>query len=135
MPVPDGADAQRRLLAQFGRDEQTCSTAAAVSRFTAAFDRRDVDAVMADMTDDCVFESTTPPDGTRHHGHQAVREAWIDFFRAADDARFATEEQVVCGDRVVTRWCYTWAEGHVRGVDVFRVRDGRIAEKLSYVKG
>ncbi len=26
-------------------------------------------------------------------------------------------------------------EGHVRGVDVFRVRDGKVAEKLSYVKG
>jgi hypothetical protein len=25
--------------------------------------------------------------------------------------------------------------GHVRGVDIFRVRDGKLAEKLSYVKG
>jgi hypothetical protein len=25
--------------------------------------------------------------------------------------------------------------GHVRGVDVFRVRGGKVAEKLSYVKG
>jgi hypothetical protein len=25
--------------------------------------------------------------------------------------------------------------GSVRGVDVFRVRDGKVAEKLSYVKG
>jgi hypothetical protein len=25
--------------------------------------------------------------------------------------------------------------GHVRGVDVFAVRDGLVAEKLSYVKG
>jgi ketosteroid isomerase-like protein len=24
---------------------------------------------------------------------------------------------------------------HLRGIDVFRVRDGRVAEKLSYVKG
>ncbi|MBS1243923.1 MAG: hypothetical protein H6R41_460, partial [Deltaproteobacteria bacterium] len=24
---------------------------------------------------------------------------------------------------------------HIRGVDVFRVRDGKVAEKLSYVKG
>ena len=26
-------------------------------------------------------------------------------------------------------------KGHVRGVDVFRVKDGLISEKLSYVKG
>jgi len=30
---------------------------------------------------------------------------------------------------------FYWASGHVRGVDVFRVRDGRVAEKLCYVKG
>jgi len=135
VPVPDGADAQRRLLGGFGRDEQRSSTAAAVDRFSAAFDRRDVDAVMAAMTGDCVFESTTPPDGTRHEGQQAVRAAWTDFFRNSVDAHFATEERLVCGDRVMTRWRYTWAAGHVRGVDVYRVRDGRVAEKLSYVKG
>jgi hypothetical protein len=32
-------------------------------------------------------------------------------------------------------WCYSWDGGHVRGVDMFRVRDGKVAEKLSYVKG
>jgi hypothetical protein len=29
----------------------------------------------------------------------------------------------------------TREDGHVRGVDVLRVRDGRVAEKLAYVKG
>jgi hypothetical protein len=38
------------------------------------------------------------------------------------------------------RWTYSWVDpsgtpGHIRGVDVYRVRDGLIAEKLSYVKG
>jgi hypothetical protein len=38
------------------------------------------------------------------------------------------------------RWVYTWVdargvEGHIRGVDLYRVRGGLIAEKLSYVKG
>jgi hypothetical protein len=36
---------------------------------------------------------------------------------------------------VVARWRYEWGDGHVRGVDVFRVRDGLVAEKLAYVKG
>jgi hypothetical protein len=36
---------------------------------------------------------------------------------------------------VVQLWRYSWADGHVRGVDVIRVRDGKVAEKLSYVKG
>ena len=44
------------------------------------------------------------------------------------------------GDRCAVRWRYTrreetGAEGHVRGVDLLRVRDGKVVEKLSYVKG
>src|SRR6476659_5430884 len=44
-------------------DEETRSTLAAVDRFNGAFTRHDVDAGMAAMTDDCVFECTSPPDG------------------------------------------------------------------------
>lgn len=48
----------------------------AVERFDEAFGRHDVDAVMAAMTDDCVFVDTTPPDGIRHVGTEAVRRCW-----------------------------------------------------------
>ena len=106
-----------------------------MARFGEAFDRHDVDAVMAAMTEDCVFENTAPPDGTRHEGQDAVRAAWAAFFLESADAAFEAEEQFVCGDRAVVRWRYTWASGHVRGVDLFRVRDGLVAEKVSYVKG
>jgi hypothetical protein len=54
-------------------------------------------------------------------------------------ARFDTEEIFAAGDRCVVRWTYSWVRegksGHIRGVDLFRVRDGQVAEKLSYVKG
>jgi hypothetical protein len=36
---------------------------------------------------------------------------------------------------VVQCWRYDWDGGHVRGIDVFTVRDGLVAEKLAYVKG
>ncbi len=111
------------------------STATAVARFAEAFDRHDVDAVMAAMTEDCVFETTAPPDGERHVGQDAVRAAWTAFFLESADASFETEEEIVCGDRVIVLWRYTWEGGHVRGVDAFRVRDGLVAEKASYVKG
>jgi ketosteroid isomerase-like protein len=107
----------------------------AVERFNAAFDAKDVDAIMAAMTPDCVFEDTAPPDGTRHVGAEAVRAAWTKLFAASPDGRFTTEEVIDAGARVVTRWRYSFDGGHVRGVDVFTVRDGRVAEKLSYVKG
>ena len=128
-------DPQVRLLTAFGRDPNIAATAAAVARFDAGFDRKDVDAVMAAMTSDCVFESTTPPDGARSVGQAAVRAAWTAFFQQSATARFTAEEQITSPDRVVVRWRYEWDGGHVRGVDLFRVRDGLVAEKLSYVKG
>jgi ketosteroid isomerase-like protein len=40
-----------------------------LATFSAAFGSGDVDAIMARMTDDCVFESTGPePDGQHHDG-------------------------------------------------------------------
>src|SRR4030095_1135828 len=90
--------------------------------------------------DDCVFENTRPaPDGSRITGQAAVRAFWEDFFRRSPHARFETAETGGAGDRCTVRWRYSWVRdgtpGHVRGVDVFRVRDGKVAEKLSYVKG
>ena len=55
----------------------------AIERFTAAFDAKDVDAIMAAMTPDCVFEDTAPPDGRRHVGTDAVRAAWTKLFAAS----------------------------------------------------
>lgn len=115
-------------------------TLAAVARFSAAFDRHDVDGVMAAMTDDCVFENTPPPDGERYEGQAAVRSFWEGFFAGSPDARFSAEETFAAGDRCVVRWRYDWTDaegrpGHVRGVDLFRVRDGKVAEKVAYVKG
>ncbi|MDN5750973.1 MAG: nuclear transport factor 2 family protein [Pseudonocardia sp.] len=106
-----------------------------VARFQKAFDAQDVDAIMAAMTPDCVFEDTSPPDGTRHVGADAVRAVWDALFRESPDGAFRTEEVVAVGDRVVARWRYDWVDGHVRGVDLFTVRDGLVAEKRAYVKG
>ncbi len=118
----------------------TAGTLAAVERFNAAFNRHDVAGVMAAMTDDCVFDSTRPPpDGERIAGQAAVRSYWEAFFTRSPAARFDAEEIVAMGDRCVVRWVYHWVrdgrDGHVRGIDLFRVRDGKVAEKLSYVKG
>jgi ketosteroid isomerase-like protein len=106
-----------------------------VEVFGAAWAAHDLDAAMDLTTEDCVFDNTDPaPDGTRYVGRGEIRKAWQPIF---DDpsTRFEAEETFVAGDRVVQRWRYTWGGGHVRGVDVFRVRDGKVAEKLSYVKG
>lgn len=116
------------------------STLDAVKRFNDAFNRHDVDAIMAAMTDDCVFENTNPgPDGKRYQGASGVRACWESLFQNSPDALFETEEIFAAGNRCVVRWIYRKTRNgqpwHLRGVDVFRVRDGKVAEKLAYVKG
>ena len=113
-----------------------------VMEFNEAFNRHDVPGMMQLMTEDCVFENSDPaPDGTRYSGKEAVTQFWQDFFRQSPKARIEIEEIFGMGNnRCVMRWRYQWVdaagkEGHVRGVDIFQVRDGLISEKLSYVKG
>jgi ketosteroid isomerase-like protein len=106
-----------------------------VAEFGAAWAAHDLEATLALVSDDCVFDATGPaPDGTRHVGRDDIRRAWQAIF---DDtaATFEAEETFASGDRVVQLWRYDWGGGHVRGVDVFRTRDGKVSEKLSYVKG
>jgi ketosteroid isomerase-like protein len=123
------------------QDTVTTATIAAIERFNDAFNRRDVPAVMAAMTDDCVFESTyPPPDGVRYVGQDAVRKVWEGLFTSSPDVTFEAEELFAVDDRCTVRWLmrYTGDDGtarHLRGVDVFRVRDGKVSEKLAYVKG
>lgn len=108
---------------------------AVVEEFGAAWTAHDLDSALALVTEDCVFESTGPaPDGVRYVGREALRKAWRDIF--ADTAsRFDVEETIVAGEAVVQRWRYNWSDGYVRGVDLFTIRDGMVAAKLSYVKG
>ncbi len=112
-----------------------------VLEFNQAFNHHDVAGMMQLMSDDCVFENTNPaPDGAVYSGKEAVTQFWQDFFRESPQAHIEIEEIFGFGERCVMRWKYTWvdmasAKGHVRGVDIFRVRNGSIREKLSYVKG
>jgi predicted SnoaL-like aldol condensation-catalyzing enzyme len=112
-----------------------------VLEFNEAFNRHNVADMMRLMSDDCVFENTSPaPDGTVYSGKIAVTNFWQDFFRESPQAHIAIEEIFGFGERCIMRWRYSWVDtagekGHVRGVDIFRVRDGSICEKLSYVKG
>ena len=112
-----------------------------VLEFNEAFNRHDVSGMMQLMSEDCVFENTAPaPDGTVYKGKETVTRFWQDFFRESPNAHIKIEEIFGLGERCVMRWRYNWEEtggeeNHVRGVDIFRVRDGSIQEKFTYVKG
>jgi predicted SnoaL-like aldol condensation-catalyzing enzyme len=112
-----------------------------VLEFNEAFNRHDVPGMMRLMSDDCVFENTDPaPDGTVYSGKEAVTQFWRDFFRESPQAQIEIEEIFGLGNRCIMRWKYHWVDaagkrGHVRGVDIFQIKEGLISEKFSYVKG
>jgi ketosteroid isomerase-like protein len=111
-----------------------------VQAFNDATNRHDIDAMLALVSDDILFESTAPPDGERLVGKSSVRQVWEGIFRESPNARVETEDLIVCADRCIALVCYVFDHenpdaGHVRAVDVLRVEHGKISEKLSYVKG
>ena len=112
-----------------------------VEAFTDATNRQDVERMLDLVSDDVVFEGTTPPDGLRIAGDKAaLRALWEGIFRDSPGAVVETEELIIAGDRCTARLRYIFDRdrpqaGHVRAVDVMRLRDGKITEKLSYVKG
>jgi predicted SnoaL-like aldol condensation-catalyzing enzyme len=112
-----------------------------VLQFNEAFNQHDVAGMMQLMSDDCVFENTHPaPDGTVYSGKAAVTQFWQEFFSESPQAHIQIEEIFGLGERCVMRWNYNWVDeagnkGHVRGVDIFKVRNSLICEKFSYVKG
>jgi len=116
------------------------TTASVVERFNEAFNRHDADALAHWLSDDTVFEDTSPaPDGRRIEGKAAVVAHWRAWFARNTDASFEAEDTIVAGDRVVVCWIYRKQRDakpwHIRGVDVFTVRDGKVSAKLAYVKG
>ncbi|HET7619873.1 MAG TPA: nuclear transport factor 2 family protein [Vicinamibacterales bacterium] len=112
-----------------------------LDRFAEAWNRHDLDALMAMMTDDCVFDASAGPhvEGERAEGAQAVRAAFAAVFEAFPDAHWANARHFVSGLRGVSEWTFsgTRKDGRrveVNGCDLFTFRDGRIAVKNSYRK-
>jgi uncharacterized protein (TIGR02246 family) len=108
---------------------------ALIERWAAAAHSGDLDAVLADHTDDVVMFDVPPPyEGVR--GIDAYRETWPPFFRWQEGACFAIEElEVVAGDAVAYAYallrCGTPAElaenpaNRLRLTIGLRKRDGR----------
>jgi ketosteroid isomerase-like protein len=106
-----------------------------------AFNRHDLDAIMAVFSEDAVLEAPrgTDPWGTRYVGKAAVREGLAGRFAGIPDVQYTEDRHMVCGDRGVSEWLLTGtttAGEHiaVRGCDLFEFRDDLIVRKDSYWK-
>jgi ketosteroid isomerase-like protein len=106
-----------------------------------AFDAHDLEAIMAHVGDDAVFEAPRGADpwGTRFTGPASIREAFAARFAGIPDIRYRQDEHFVDGDRGASEWTLsgTTTDGHrleVRGCDLWTFRDGRVVKKDSYWK-
>jgi len=109
-----------------------------VIRFTDAFNRDDLDAVMSFFADDAVYDEFN---GTRSRGTAAIRAAFEPQFRGAYGViRFDPEDVFADAEsgKALIRWRCTLEGGPVngswRGLDILHVSDGRITHKLTYAK-
>lgn len=112
-----------------------------MDRFADAWNRHDLDALMAMMTDDCVFQASAGPDvdGQRSEGKPAVRAAFAAVFDTCPDAHWASARHLVAGLRGVSEWTFTGTHKdgrrvEVTGCDLLTFRGGKVAIKNSYRK-
>ena len=109
-----------------------------VTRFTEAFNRDDLEAVMGCFADDVVYDEFN---GKQSRGKAAVRAAFTPQFAGAfGKIRFRTEDLFVdpVSGKALIRWlCTIERDGRVRGwrgLDILHVSNGVISEKLTYAK-
>ena len=119
-------------------DAESRATEALLERFDAVFLTHDPAPLDELVADDCVIENTNPaPDGSRHEGKEACVALWTRI-ATNTDLHFDNESIIARGDRGEIRWRLSWGPdpaNSVRGVNLMRVRDGRIVEAQGYVKG
>lgn len=112
-----------------------------LAEFAAAWNRHDIDALMAFMSEDCVFETVGGPErwGARYSGREAVRAAFEAAWKNFPDAQWNNGRHWVAGERGVSECTFTGtaADGsrvEADMVDVFTFQDGKIRVKNAFRK-
>lgn len=106
-----------------------------------AFNRHDLEGVLACMTEDCVFEGAAGPEayGARFVGHDAVGKAFAGVWATFPDVRWANDTHFAADGLGVSQWTLvgTRQDGvriEADGVDLFTFRDGKVATKKAFRK-
>lgn len=119
-------------------DSESRATEVILRRFNDVFMSHEPAGLADLVAENCVIENTEPaPDGSRHEGKEACIALWTRI-ATLPTAHFELEGIIARGDRGEIRWRLVWGEDRatqsVRGVNLMRVRNGRIVEAQGYVK-
>jgi len=121
--------------------ERIESAIRAVVEFTEAFNRHDAEGMGRLLSEDCIFEDASlGSEGASLRGKASTTGMLRELFEDRPTVSLGVEEVFGQGSRCVLRWKRGWieangSEGRLRGVDIFKVRNGLIYEVLSYIKG
>ncbi len=110
--------------------------------FGKAFNKGDVDGILACVTDDFEWrlaEGPDKPDGCIVRGKEQVRAALQERDREIAEIRFSETEVTITPEKVFGSFRATGKtrdgeEIDRRGLDIYEIRDGKIALKDSYWK-
>lgn len=114
-----------------------------LATFTQAWNDKDLDKLMAHMSDDCTFMASvgTDVEGTKFTGREEVRKGFASLWEGYPDAHFEpVGEDIIVGDRGCSEWIFTGtkkADGtkvKARGCDVYTFENGKIKVKNSMRK-
>jgi len=116
-------------------------TVATLEGILDAFNRHDLDAIMAFFAEDATLDTPrgSDPGGSRFAGKAAVREGLASRFAGIPDVHYGEGRHWVSGDRGVSEWLLTGTTTTgqriaVRGCDLWEFRDGLVVRKDSYWK-
>lgn len=114
---------------------------AMLDEFLTRWNNYDIDGVLELFTDDVVFDASSgdEPVGKRYIGKDQARVQIQRVIAALPGHQMHDGTSFVHGDTAIAQWTmtHTAADGEkisVRGLDVFKIRDGKIAGKDSYRK-
>lgn len=114
---------------------------ATLARFAAAWNARDLAALMGCMAENCAFHTAAGPgaEGARHSGRAAVEAAYAAIFATFPQAHWAPRDTLLAGDRALTSWRFTGTSAagatvEADGCDILHFDGARIALKDSYRK-
>jgi len=113
-----------------------------IERYIDAFNEQDLNVLPEVVTEDVFVQGLIGADGDID-GIEEYHEWWRETLSGLPDAHLDLTDYIESGDRVATRWIFTGTHEHemfgipatnqsfeVIGLSLFRMRNGKIAEKL-----
>ncbi|WP_136591241.1 ester cyclase [Salinigranum halophilum] len=112
-----------------------------IERYLTAFNEQDVDALPEVVTEDVLVQGLIGADGDVN-GIEEYEAWWRETLSGLPDARIEIDDYFESGDRAAARWTFTGTHERalfeipatnrafeITGFALFRIEDGKIAEK------